>query len=94
MKYIGVDVSKKRCQAYVMDDEGTVIEEFPFTNISDGIQRLLEREGGDCKAVIESTGNLWLQIYEALEGNGAEVKLASPYKTKAIAEARIKTDNL
>ena len=44
--------------------------------------------------MIESTGNLWLRIYEALEGYCVEVKLANPYKTKAIASARIKTDKL
>ena len=48
----------------------------------------------NCKAVVESTGNLWFRIYEALEHHGAEIKLANPYKTKAIASARIKTDRL
>jgi transposase len=95
MRYIGVDVGKKRCQACVMDEEGMVLDEFPFTNNGEGIQRLLKHVGdAECKAVIESTGNLWLRIYEALEGCGVEVKLANPYKTKAIASARIKTDRL
>ena len=44
--------------------------------------------------MVESTGNMWLRIYEALETQGVEVKLANPYKTKAIASARIKTDKL
>jgi hypothetical protein len=43
---------------------------------------------GPAKAVVESTGNLWLRIYEALESCGVEVKLANPFKTKAIASAR------
>jgi len=68
--------------------------EFPFANNEKGIQRLLECVDVKCKAVIESTGNLWLRIYEALERHGVEVKLANPYKTKAIASARIKTDRL
>jgi N-acetylglucosamine kinase-like BadF-type ATPase len=37
MRYLGVDVGKKRCQACVMDEEGTVVEEFPFTNSIEGI---------------------------------------------------------
>jgi len=94
MRHIGVDVGKKRCQACVMDEESEILDEFPFTNTSDGIQRLSKLAGGDCKAVIESTGNLWLRIYEALETHGVEVKPANPYKTKAIASARIKTDKL
>ena len=95
MKYIGVDVGKNRCQACIMDEEGEILDEFPFTNTWEGIQALLEKTGDTkSKAVVESTGNLWLRIYEALEGHGVEVKLANPYKTKAIASARIKTDKL
>ena len=95
MRYIGVDVGKKRCQACIMDEEGEILDEFPFTNTWEGIQALLEKTGDTkSKAVVESTGNLWLRIYEALEGHGVEVKLANPYKTKAIASARIKTDRL
>jgi len=95
MRYIGVDVGKKRCQACIMDEEGVVMEEFPFDNTFNGIRRLLEQIGGEnCKAVLESTGNLWLRIYESLEEHGVEVKLANPYRTKAIASARIKTDRL
>jgi len=95
MRYIGVDVGKKRCQACITDEEGVILDEFPFTNNGEGIQRLLGQVGDvNCKAVLESTGNLWLRIYEAMEDHGVEVKLANPYKTKAIASARIKTDKL
>lgn len=89
MKYIGVDVGKNKCQACVMDESGQILEEFPFTNNWGGIQALVEKTGYGDKAVVESTGNLWLRIYEALEENGVEVKLANPSKTKAIASARI-----
>jgi len=44
--------------------------------------------------VLESTGNLWHKTYEVLESNGIPVKLANPLKTRAIAEARIKTDKI
>jgi transposase len=37
---------------------------------------------------------MWLKTYEAFEKYGIDVKLANPLKTKAIAEARIKTDKL
>ena len=64
MRYIGVDVGKKRCQACIMDEDGEILEEFPFAYDGEGIQRLLECVDEECKAVIESTGNLWLRIYE------------------------------
>ena len=95
MKYIGIDVGKNRCQACITDQEGKILDEFRFTNNGEGISSLLNRVGdADSKAVVESTGNLWLRNYEALEDHGAEMKLANPSQTKAIASARIKTDKL
>jgi transposase len=44
------------------------------------------------KAAIESTGNLWINMYEALEHYGINISLANPLKIRAIAEARIKYD--
>ena len=47
------------------------------------------------KAAIESTGNMWITMYEALEQQkGIEISLANPLKTKAIAEAKIKSDKI
>jgi hypothetical protein len=92
---IGIDVGKRRCQACVMDEQGSIVEEFVFENSFGGLSYLVGKvKPGPAKAVVESTGNLWLRIYEALEGIGVEVKLANPFKTKAIASARIKTDRL
>ena len=45
-------------------------------------------------AVCESTTNLWLKTYQAFEKYNIGGKLANPLKTKAIAEAKIKTDTL
>lgn len=95
MRYIGIDIGKRRCQACVMYEERSVIDEFPFSNAREGIEKLLDGlPDEDCRAVVESTGNLWLSIYESLEIHGVEVKLANTPQTKAIASARIKTDRL
>ncbi len=45
-------------------------------------------------AVCESTANQWLKTYQAFEKYSIGVKLTNPLKTKAIAEAKIKTDTL
>jgi transposase len=60
------------------------------------IHNLLSRiqSHGKCVAVLESTGNMWMRIHDTLEENGIDTKLANPYKTKIIAEARIKSDKL
>ena len=93
--YIGIDVHKKFCNACIKDREGTVLEQLRFNNSSKGADRLLEVIGGKpAKAVLESTGNLWIIIYQILEAAGVEVLLSNPSKTKAIAEPRLKSDKV
>ena len=81
----------------MMNADGSIVEESEYDN------KLTEAEifayspvkkYGKCIAVCESTSNLWLKTYQAFEKYGIGVKLANPLKTKAIAEARIKTDTL
>jgi transposase len=95
MLYVGVDVHKKVCNACIENGEGRVVEEPVFSNDSRGVEVLLEAlRGGEAKAVLESTGNLWLRLYVCLEAAGVEVVLANPMKTKAIAQARLKNDKV
>jgi transposase len=35
---------------------------------------------------------MWIRIHDTLEENGIDTILANPYKTKIIAEAKIKSD--
>jgi transposase len=43
MRYIGVDVGKKRYQAHITDEEGVILDEFPFDNTFNGIGRLQQK---------------------------------------------------
>jgi len=62
-RYIGIDVSKRRCQACVIDGHGSIVDEFIFENNFEGIPCLIGRvRSNPAKAVLESTGNLWLRI--------------------------------
>ena len=96
MYYVGIDIGKKRCAACVTDENGQIQRELIYRNTRTGIIELAEiLEGhGECTAVVESTGNLWLKTYEVQEGNEVPVKLANPLKTRAIAEAEIKIDKI
>ncbi|MGB3459304.1 MAG: transposase [Halobacteriota archaeon] len=95
MWYIGIDVHKKMCNACIKDLEGNIQKELEFPNKSTGTDKLLEAiEGREAKAVIESTGNMWLRLYLGLEEAGVEVVLANPKKTKAIAEAKLENDKV
>ena len=97
MKYVGIDVHKKFCQAAVLDDEGELFDQIRFLNnkeeIKDFAFKLLAFKD-DVRAVVESTGNLWIQIYDMLEKFGFEVFLSNPGKTRLIAEAKHKTDKV
>ena len=38
MKYVGIDVHKKMCQAAILDEEGTLLDEICFPNDPEGIE--------------------------------------------------------
>jgi transposase len=97
MVYVAVDVGKRRCVTCVMDQDGSILDTDSYPNTlldaSQYAKQIVERYG-ECRAVVESTGSMCMKTYEAFESNGMEVKLANPVKTRAIAEARVKTDKL
>jgi len=95
--YVGIDVHKKYCQAALMNDNGRLLKELRFDNTTEGTSSLLELAKSvdpHIKAVLEPSANFWIRIYDKLEDEGVEVKLSNPLRTKAIAEARIKTDRI
>ncbi|MDR0492871.1 MAG: IS110 family transposase [Nitrososphaerota archaeon] len=94
MRYVGVDVGKTRCRAALMNQKGTIEQEFFFENNHKGIEHLTSLLTSEDKVVMESTGNLWLTLYDALDHKNIKVVLANPMKTKAIASAKIKTDKV
>ena len=92
--YIGVDVGKERCRAAFMNQKGTIEKEFFFENNNKGITHLTSLLDIKDQVVMESTANLWLPLYEAIDNKHIKVVLANPMKTKAIASARVKTDKV
>jgi transposase len=97
--YIAVDIGKKNCVVCITDKDGSIIEETKYDNTLQEAERFASHldkiyDYRKCHAVCESTANMWIKTYEAFEKHGIDIKLANPLKTKAIAEARIKTDKL
>ena len=66
MNSIGIDVGKKICRASIKDEHGRILDELSFSNDTVGIRSLLSTASrhGECKAVVESTGNMWMRIHE------------------------------
>jgi transposase len=94
MKYVGVDIGKKKCRAAIMNPEGKIVKELDFNNNSDGIASLTLLLSMDDRVVMESTGPYWLDLYNQLDELHIPVVLANPLKTRAIASARIKSDKV
>jgi transposase len=95
--YVGIDVHKKYCQAALMSDNGRILQELRFDNTTEGTTSLVDLAKSvdpQIKAVLEPSANFWIRVYDKLEDEGVEVKLSNPLRTKAIAEARIKTDRI
>ncbi len=92
-----MDVGKRNCKACIMSSDGSITEETKYNNTlaeAEIFAYSMVKKYGECVAVCESTANLWLKTYQAFEKYSIAVKLANPLKTKAIAEAKIKTDTL
>jgi len=91
---VGVDVSKRKCGVAVVDGDGVLVDEFSFSNDFEGIRRFVSRLSMGDAVVMESTGNLWVNLYEAVEANDVKAVLANPLKMRAIASAKIKNDKV
>jgi transposase len=96
MNSVGLDVHKTRCVACIKTHEGRILEEFAFQNTPHGHMELIThlRTYPQVQVAIESTGNLWIPIYNRLEDEHIHTILTNPRKTRLIAEAKIKTDKL
>src|SRR5437899_3248922 len=95
--FIGIDIAKKNCVVCIRDQNDAIREITSYRNTSEEASSFAKRvveAYGECSAVVESTGNMWLKTFEAFESEGVEIKLANPSKTRIIAEAKIKTDKV
>lgn len=92
MEYVGIDLHKKGFTACAMDEVGKITHTGGYDNTKDNIETLLTICHNP-SFVIEATQN-WMWLVRILEKKGLPVTLAHPLRTKAIASARIKTDEL
>ncbi len=92
MKFIvGIDVGKRKHEATIMDEEGTVVQRsFSFANNCTGYNKLLElvrRITKDRPMVsfgMESTGHYWLALYTRLMKEGYCVHVINPIQSDAL----------
>ena len=93
MVYLGIDYHKRFSFTTKMDEKGNILEQMKISNDRITLKNYLDRLPPDTKIALEATGN-WYSFYELVEERDLDVSLAHPLKTRAIAEARIKTDKV
>lgn len=90
--YIGVDYHKHYSVTTMMDETGRIREQQKIRNDPQSLLAFAESLPENSTIALEAT-NGWYYFYELLEAR-CPIVLAHPLKTRAIAEARIKTDKI
>ena len=92
MLYAGMDVHKRFCQIIVCTKEGEVVKKGRIKTDEKEIREFFYGLK-NVKVAIEASAN-YSYIVDALAKEGYEVLVAHPLRTRAIAEAKIKSDKI
>lgn len=94
MRFVGLDVHKREIQAAVVDATGELRSTMRFATSREAIEqfatRVLER---DDQVALEATLNTWA-VVRVLRPHVDRVVVSNPLRTRAIAEAKVKTDKV
>jgi transposase len=94
IRYIGLDVHKRVVEACVLDEAGKILWRTRFELSRDRLVSFaMVRLQPTDRVVVEATTNTWA-VVRALKPHVAEVVVSNPMQTKAIAQAKIKTDKV
>jgi len=92
-RFFGIDIHKEYVVAAAVDNSQEVILEptrIEMANLTRWAKRHLT---ADDEVVLEVSSNAW-PVVDLLSAYAGKVTAANPYKTKLIAEARIKNDKV
>ena len=93
MLFAGLDVHKKEIEAVVLDQSGTLRLRQRLATRRDTLEAFARQHLRDCRVALEATTNCWA-IAAILEPHCAQVVVSNPLRTRAIAEAKVKTDRV
>lgn len=91
--HIGVDFHKAYSHVVVQDGNGKILKSGRVKNDRQSLKNFLDCYHENSHAVVEATRN-WMVMYDWLDEICDDVVLAHPWKVKAIATAKIKTDKI
>jgi len=90
MTYIGIDLHREFFVAHVEKRNGEKLLSQKYPNSLESVGELTDRFPNS-KVVVEATRN-WMWFVRAVRAGGCSITMAHPFRTKAIAAAKIKTD--
>ena len=94
MPFAALDLHKKIVEAVVLDDTGSVLHRDHFSTTREAITGFARNHlPPGTHIAIEATTNTWA-VVRLLQPFVAEVVVSNPLRTRAIAEAKIKTDKV
>jgi transposase len=94
IRYIGLDVHKRFIEVCILDKAGKVVFRGQTSCLRDELIRFAKSKFKRTdRLALEATTNTW-PVVEILRPLVAQVVVSNPLKTKAIAEAKIKTDKV
>ena len=93
MLYLGVDLHKRSCWVTVLDADGHVLESRKLGTTRRELEAYFGQIAKPAQVAVEATFN-WYYFLNVVEPLGLALHLVHPWKTRAIASARIKHDKL
>jgi hypothetical protein len=94
MPFCGLDIHKKGVQAVILSDDGKVTLTHRFLAVRSVIEQFAQKHLSKLHRVaLEATTNTW-PVVAILQPFVQEVVVSNPLRTKAIAQAKIKTDKV
>jgi Transposase len=93
MWYSGIDQHKQFCVITTYGPEGPRVKQARVASTALALSQYFAEFPGPHRAVVESTGG-WYWLADTLAGLGVELVLAHATRVKAIAAAKVKTDQV
>lgn len=93
MRNIGLDLGRHTGEAAAVDGHGKAVSLGRVDVSPEGLAALVERLRPDDRVVLEASTNTW-SIAEFLAPYVGEVVVSNPLRTRAIAQAKVKTDQI
>jgi len=91
--YLGVDLHKRSCWVTVLDADGHLLQSRELGTEKWELLEFFGKVAKPAALAVEATFN-WYYFLNVIEPLGLELHLVHPWKTRAIASARIKHDKL